>query len=78
MLRVRDVLNRHPGLIRPGTNRNQADPFVISTAWELGMTVVTEEHGGTEAKPKVPSVCKVLDIDCISVVDLIRREKWTF
>ena len=78
MVRVREVLSRHPGLIKPGTGRNRADPFVIATAWELGMTVVTEERGGSEAKPKIPSVCKALNIDCIYVVELIGREGWTF
>ena len=78
LVRAREVLSRHPGLTKPGTGRNRADPFVIATAWELGMTVVTEERGGSEAKPKIPSVCRSLDIDCFSVVDLIRREGWTF
>lgn len=31
-----------------------------------------------EAKPKIPSVCRSLSIDFLSVVDLIRREGWTF
>ena len=44
----------------------------------MGMTVVTEERGGSESKPKIPSVCKSLGIDCVAVVDLIRREGWTF
>ena len=78
MERMRVVLREHPGLTRPGTGRDRADPFVIATAWELGMTVVTEERGGSEAKPKIPSVCRSLGIDCLSVVDLIRREGWTF
>lgn len=78
MAKTRTVLREHPGLTQPGTGRGRADPFVIATAWELGMTVVTEERGGSEAKPKIPSVCKSLDIDCVAVVDLIRREGWTF
>ena len=78
MAKTRVVLSQYPGLTQPGTGRGRADPFVIATAWELGMTVVTEEHGGSEAKPKIPSVCKSLGVDCISVVDLIRREGWTF
>ena len=73
-----EVLVAHPALIKPGTGRNRADPFVIATSLELGMTVVTEERGGSEAKPKIPSVCKALSIDCVSVVELIRRERWTF
>ena len=78
MDKTRAVLERHPGLTQPSTGRGRADPFVIATAWELGMTVVTEERGGSDAKPKIPSVCKLLGIDCLSVVDLIRREGWTF
>lgn len=78
MEKTRAVLSQYPGLTQPGTGRGKADPFVIATAWELGMTVVTEERGGSEAKPKIPSVYKSLEIDCVSVVDLIRREGWTF
>lgn len=78
MVKMRVVLSQFPGLTQPSTGRGKADPFVIATAWELGMTVVTEERGGSEAKPKIPSVCKALRIDCASVVDLIRREQWKF
>lgn len=78
MLKVRDVLGRHPGLAKPSTGRDKADPFVVATAWQLGMTVVTEERGGSAQKPKIPSVCADLGIECQSVVDVIRRERWTF
>lgn len=78
MLKVRDVLSQHPGLTKPSTGRDKADPFVIATAWQLGSTVVTEERGGTAPKPKIPSVCASLGIECLSVVDVIRREQWTF
>lgn len=78
MEKTRAVLSQYPGLTQASTGRGKADPFVIATAWELGMTVVTEERGGSEAKPKIPSVCKSLGIDCLSVVDLIRREGWSF
>lgn len=78
MDKTRAVLEEYPGLTQPNAGKGTADPFVIATAWELEMTVVTEERGGSEARPKIPSVCRALDIDCVAVVDLIRREGWTF
>jgi hypothetical protein len=53
-----EVLVRHPLLMKATKNRNGADPFVIATARVKGLTVVTEEKGGTTTKPKIPSVCQ--------------------
>jgi hypothetical protein len=39
---------------------------------------VTEEQGGTERKPKIPSVCRALNIPCIDVLQFLRAEGWTF
>jgi len=59
-------------------NRNGADPFVIATAQVMGLTVVTEEKGGTDAKPKMPSVCQVLGVPCIDVLSFLRDQGWSF
>jgi hypothetical protein len=59
-------------------NRNGADPFVIATAQVRGLTVVTEEKGGTDTKPKIPSVCAALRVPCINVLSFIRDQGWSF
>lgn len=73
-----EVLARHPLLMKATKNRNGADPFVIATAQVRGLTVVTEEQGGTEAKPKIPSVCAALRVPCVNVLSFIRDHGWSF
>ncbi len=73
-----EVLARHPLLMKATKNRNGADPFVIATAQARGLTVVTEEKGGTDTKPKIPSVCAALRVPCINVLSFIRTQGWSF
>lgn len=59
--------------------RSLGDPFVIALAKLTGRIVITEEKNpGTSEKPKIPSVCAHYGIECINVLELIRRKKWTF
>ena len=70
---------RFENLVKPGTQRNQADPFVIAAAQVHGLTVVTfEKSRGSEAKPRIPDVCSHFGIPCVSFVDVIRSQGWTF
>lgn len=72
------VLRDHPLLMKATKNRNGADPFVIAAASLNGLTVVTEEQGGTDSKPKIPSVCAKLGVPCIGVLQFLREQGWTF
>jgi len=77
--RVSDILLEFPKLVDSRTGKSFADPFVIATASVHWATVVTgEKPTGSRDRPKIPDVCSHLEIECISIVDLIRREKWTF
>jgi predicted nucleic acid-binding protein len=73
-----EVLAGHPLLMKATKNRNGADPFVIATAQVRGLTVVTEEKGGTDTKPKIPSVCAALRVPCVNVLSFIRDQGWSF
>jgi len=75
---VSDILKSHDRLVAEGGQRSRADPFVIALAKQNKCAVVTAENGGTQQKPKIPFVCKSLGIECITILDLIRRERWTF
>lgn len=75
---VTDILNRHPKLVSEGGQRSYADPFVIALATQHNCVVVTGENGGTESSPKIPFVCRARGIECINMLELIRRERWTF
>ena len=73
-----EVLLAHPLLMKATKNRNGADPFVIATAQVRDLTVVTEEKGGTDTKPKIPSVCAALRVPCVNVLSFIRDQGWSF
>jgi hypothetical protein len=73
-----EILDRHPLLMKATKNRNGADPFVIATGRVLSLTVVTEEKGGTETKPKIPSVCEAVGVPCINVLGFLRDQGWSF
>lgn len=72
------VLAQHPLLMKATKNRNGADPFVIATARVRSFTVVTEEQGGTDTKPKIPSVCHALGVPCVNVLQFLREQGWSF
>jgi hypothetical protein len=78
MLEARAVLADHPHLTKTGTGRGKADPFVISLAAIRSCPVVTQEQGGSTAKPRIPFVCTQRGIRCLSLLDLIRLEGWRF
>ncbi len=73
-----EVLAQHPLLMKATKNRNGADPFVIATAQVRKLTVVTEEKGGTDTKPKIPSVCEALNVPCVNVLSFLRDQGWSF
>jgi len=76
-LRVGSLLGTYPRLVDTLKNRSQADPFVIATAMERQAVVVTGEKGGT-TKLRIPDVCKVEGVRCITFLDMIRELKFTF
>jgi hypothetical protein len=75
---TREVLAHHPRLMSATKSRNGADPFVIATARVHQLTVVTEEQGGTDAKPKIPSVCAALGVPCVNPLGFLRAQGWSF
>lgn len=73
------ILASHPKLVNPDRNRSGADPFVIAVAQVNGCAVVSGERPSTSLKkPKVPDVCKALGVTCISLVELMRQQNWTW
>lgn len=77
-VKVREILRGYPKLVGVGGGRNQADPWVIALAHVHSAMVVTGERGGTSASPKIPFICAQLGIECISFIDMVRMEGWTF
>jgi hypothetical protein len=78
MLEARAVLADHPHLTKTGTGRGKADPFVIALASLKGRPVVTQEDGGSAAKPRIPYVCQQRGVACMTFLAVIRAEDWKF
>jgi hypothetical protein len=78
MLEARAVLADHEGLTKTGTGRGRADPFVIALARLRNCPVVTQEQGGSASKPRIPFVCRHRGISCMSMLEVIRSERWKF
>ena len=74
-----DLMTKYPRLVDTKKGRSGGDPFVIATAVASGgCTVVTEEKHGGVKNPKIPDVCALESIPCISLLDLINAEDWVF
>ena len=75
--RVVNIMSAHSRLVDSRKNRSGCDPWVIALAQDRGLTVVTaEKASGNILKPKIPDVCQALQIPCIEVVEMFRRQGW--
>lgn len=78
-LRAASLLSEFPRLVDTLRGRSKADPFVIATAMERGAIVVTGEPlTGKLDKPRIPDVCQVKKIRCITFLQMIRELKLSF
>lgn len=84
---VKEIEAIFPSLVDPSKQTPQADPFVVALAhcgtkaevsslFQRKRIVVTEER---RTRPHgIPQVCAHYNIECISLMDLFRREGWKF
>lgn len=77
------IQGRFPGLKDPKAEFEEADAYVIALAKLRNGVVVTQETPASEKRnPKrthfIPDVCRELGLPCISLLGLMRRERWTF
>ena len=77
------IQGRFPGLKDPKAEFEEADAYVIALAKLRNGVVVTQETPAAEKRnPKrthfIPDVCRELGLPCISLLGLMRRERWTF
>lgn len=76
---VTEILAKHEHLVASGGKRSAADPFVIAVAKVNGCAVVTGElPSGRMDRPHIPDVCRAMGIGCMSFLDVLRAEGWTF
>lgn len=72
-----------PGLIDPKSQFEEADAYVIALAQMRNGIVVTQETTAAEKRspPRshyIPDVCRELGVPCISLLGMMRRERWSF
>jgi hypothetical protein len=72
------ILAAHPKILGTGKGRNGADPFVIALALARDGVVVTEENRGSLTNPKIPVVCDAMGVRCLTLVQFIGEQGWTF
>lgn len=73
------ILAAHPRLVGNGGGRNGADPFVIALAMVNHGAVVTDEtFSGNLNKPRIPDVCQALSVPCMTVMDFVEAQHWSF
>jgi hypothetical protein len=79
--RVSAIINAFPNFVpERSPDGVWADPYVIAVAQEGNGIVITAEKPAeaNARRPKIPNICAALDVQCISLLDLMRRENWRF
>ena len=79
-IKVNEILREFPKLLDDRKGRSGADPWVIALAMIYQNYIVVTEEKPTYKKqrPNIPDVCDGFNVECIQIVDLIRRENWIF
>jgi hypothetical protein len=70
------ILEKFPGIVDFKKNKSSGDVFVIATAIEWNLTVITLEDG--RCPDKIPKVCRALERDCLDIHGLCIREGWKY
>jgi DNA modification methylase len=88
MENVSRIIESYPNLIkseRVSSNNECADPYVIAMAKVLQVRglegraiIVTEDIRDSRKKISIRSVCITEGIECITLLELFRREGWKF
>jgi Domain of unknown function (DUF4411) len=78
-----NISTRFPGFIDPHARHDEADRYVIAVAKIHNLVVVTHETPASlKRRPPrshyIPDVCRALSVQCIDLVELMRRENWSF
>ena len=66
------VLNDFPSMSGVGQPRDKADAWLVTLAATRGHVMVTQES--RDHDQKIPAACRVLDVECIDLLELVIRE----
>lgn len=73
-----DIMGKYPRLVDTVKGRSECDPFVIALArsYSPPLTVISQEGPGKKDSPKIPDVCRLEGIECLTLVEFIQAEDW--
>lgn len=78
---VRTIVDRWPEFVPEESHDGVwADPYVIALAVVRGATVVTGEvlAQANARRPKIPNICRALDVPSTTLLGVLRTEGLTF
>lgn len=78
---VSKLVNTYPNFMQERSPDGVwADPYVVALAQEQNRVVVTWERAADRnaRRLKIPNICEAIGIECINLLDLMRREGWRF
>ena len=77
---VLEIATAHPKWVQE--QRNRADPWLVAHGKVHQRIVVSDEKmagpGALEMNLKIPNVASEHSVECITLVELARREQWRF
>jgi len=74
-LQAKKILSTHTGLYDHKKRKSSADPFLIALTVLRKCALVTEENPSTDPqRPKIPNVCRDYQVECIRLLEMLRRE----
>lgn len=85
-----DILKRYPSLAKPDSETAVADPFIIALAIqkesdkkgtlfpEMRKNIIVTEEKLKGNQVRIPFVCREYGIECIELLEMFRKEGWTF
>lgn len=77
---LRQVLARTPNILDPARpEKNAADPWLIALALKYNAAIVTDEKSNPKSKvAKLPDACRIQNVTCLRLLELMQREQWEF
>ena len=74
------IQSEYSELVNVERGTSLADPWVIALArqYQHGIVVTEERPAGNLEHPKIPDVCKDLDLEWLTIAGLVKRENWVF
>lgn len=73
---VTQIVTKNPKLVDFKQAKSSGDAFLIATAMEYNLTIVTEEN--KDSPYKIPKVAEGMGVSAIDINELCLREGWQF